>query len=83
MDIGQAEVTALKLIGQALVIDAQKMQDCGIEIMNVDRIFNDVVAKIVRTAVGRAGVDSGPGHENGEAPTVMVATIIILGEGTL
>ena len=38
-DIGQAEIAALKAVGQAFVVDPQTVKNCCLEIMNVDRVF--------------------------------------------
>ena len=44
------------------MIDAQCMQDGGIEIVNVNRVLRDVVAIVVRLAIGRAAFDPAAGH---------------------
>jgi ferric-dicitrate binding protein FerR (iron transport regulator) len=47
LDAGQAHVEALKLDAQPAVVDAQAVEDRGIEVVDVHRVRNDVVAKIV------------------------------------
>jgi hypothetical protein len=47
MNIGQSEVSSLKLVCQPLVIDPQAMQDSGVEVMGGDRVARDVVAEII------------------------------------
>src|SRR4051794_13860709 len=47
MHIGQPEVAAAVVIGQSLVIDAEQMEDRGVQIMNVDAIFNRMHAQLI------------------------------------
>ena len=37
VDVGQAEVAALEAVGEPLVVDAQAVQDRGVQIVDVDR----------------------------------------------
>ena len=39
MHVGQAEVAALELVGQPLVVDAEQVQDRRLEVVDVDRVF--------------------------------------------
>ena len=47
MHVGQAVVAAGVTIGESFVIEAHQVQDCGVEVVNVDRIFADVDAVLV------------------------------------
>ena len=38
MHVGQAEVAALVAIGQPRVVDAQQVQDRGVQVMDVDGV---------------------------------------------
>ncbi len=51
--VGQAEVAALEAVGQPLVVDAQAVQDRGVQVVDVDRLLGDVVAEVVGLAVDR------------------------------
>ncbi len=51
MDVGQAEVAALEPVGQLRVVDAEQVQDRGLEVVDVDRVLGDVVAEVVGLAV--------------------------------
>lgn len=42
VNVGQPVTTALELIGQLLVVDTQAVQHCGVQIVNVNRLVNDV-----------------------------------------
>ncbi len=40
-------MAALELEGQLRVVDAQAVQDRGVQVVDVDRIADDVVAEVV------------------------------------
>src|ERR1700678_2019176 len=46
-DIREPEVTSLKFICQPGVVDAQAAQNGGLQIVDVDGVFDNVVTKIV------------------------------------
>ena len=75
-----AVVAALELVGQALVIDAELMEQRRVEIVHADRILGDVVTEIVRGAVGDAGLDAAARHPDGEAARMVVAAVVAGGE---
>ena len=43
---GQLLVEPLRFDGESLVVDSQQMQDGGVEVANVDGVFNDIVGRI-------------------------------------
>ena len=61
MDVGEAELAALVAEGEAFVIDAEEVEDGGVEVVDVDGVFGDGVAEFVGLAVGRniAEIDAG------------------------
>ena len=66
--VGQAEVAALRAVGQLRVIDAERAQDRRVEIVDMDRILHDVVAEVVGLAVRDAALDAAAGHPDAEVP---------------
>jgi hypothetical protein len=72
VNVGQAEVAPLELVRQPLVVDAQQMQQRGVQVADVDGGAGDVVAIVVRFAEGRAGFDARPGQSDAEAARVVV-----------
>ncbi len=50
------------------------MHQGGLEIVDVDGVFDDVVAELVALAVGDSGFDATAGHPEGEGIGVMIAT---------
>ena len=49
--VGQPVVAALELEGQPRVVDAEQVQDRGVQVVDVDRVGGDVVAEVVGLAV--------------------------------
>ena len=45
--VGEPEMAALILVRQAQVVDTKNTQDGCVQIVDVDRVLNDVVRKIV------------------------------------
>src|SRR5205807_3120847 len=78
--IGQAEVASLEFVGQAEVINAEAMQDGGLQVVDMHWIFEDVVGIVVRLADAQAALDAAAGHPNGETAGMMVAAIVRGGE---
>jgi len=72
VDIGKAEMPALELEGQLLVIDAQQVQDGGLKVMNVDFVVHGVEADIVGGSMGDARLDSASSHPGSKGVGVMV-----------
>ena len=52
--VGQAEVAALEAVGELRVVDAQQVQHRGVQVVNVDGVFDGGVAQLVGVAVGDA-----------------------------
>jgi hypothetical protein len=63
-----------KLESKSLMIDSQLVQNRGIEVANVNRVFGDVVSKIVGGAVVVTRFDAAAGHPGLKATTVVIAT---------
>ena len=74
VDIGEAVVAALELVGELLVIDSEKMKQGCLEVVNVDPVFGNVEANIIAGAVGHTGFDPAACHPDGEGVWMMVTT---------
>src|SRR3954452_22415337 len=83
MHVGQSEVTPLETVGEPLVVDPEAAQDRCVEVMDVHRVADDVVAVIVCLPVCQPRLHPAPGCPDGEAPPVMVATVVVFGERPL
>ena len=53
VDVGQAEVAALEAVGQLGVVEAQQVQDRGLQVVDVDAVLDGVEAELVGLADGR------------------------------
>ena len=51
MNVGQTEISALMMVDEPPVIDAQQVENRGLKIVYVHRIFSDVISVIVGLAV--------------------------------
>ena len=59
------------------------MQDRRVEIVDVDRVFGDVVAEVVGLAVSDPAFDPATCHPHAEVSWMMVATVVVSRESTL
>src|SRR5262249_8526112 len=60
-------------VGQALVVDAEGVEDGGVQIVDVDGIGGQVVAVLVGRAVGNARFEAAAGQPDGEAARMVIA----------
>ena len=72
VDVGEAEVAAGVVVGEVLVIEAEEMEDGGLEVVDVDFFVSDMEAEIIGAAIG-AGFGAATGHDGGEGLRVVVA----------
>ena len=80
LDSGEALIQALVGEGEAVVGDAHAVEDRRVEVVQVDGVFDDVVAEVVGLAVGGAAFHAAAGHEHREAFRVVVAAVVVGGE---
>lgn len=62
VDIGEAEVAALEAVSELFVVDAELVEQGGVEIVYVNFVDLGVVAEFIGFAVGNAGFDAAAGH---------------------
>src|SRR5258706_15953095 len=72
--IGQAEVSPLKTVSQARVIEAEEMQDRGVKIIHMDRVLRDAETEIIRRADDLPAFDPAAPHPDAIGVRMMVAT---------
>ena len=63
--------------GQALVVDSQEVQYRGVEIVNVDLVFDGAETEGIGCAICRASADASAGEEDAEAVVVVVAAVTV------
>jgi hypothetical protein len=76
-------IETLEFEVEAIVIDAHAIQHGRVEVEDADGIAQDVVAEVIRFTDGHAGLDAAACEENGEAARVVIAAVIVLGQGSL
>ena len=52
------------------------MQDGRVEIVDVNSILHDVVAEVIRLAVGHPRLDAASGHPDAEVAAVMIPSVV-------
>ena len=77
MDVGEAEVAAGVVVGEFLVIEAEEVENGGLEIVDVDGVFGGGEAEFVGGAVDVTALHSTAGHPHGEAVVVVVAAFMV------
>src|SRR5262249_1219213 len=80
MDIGQTHVAAAEPKRQPLVIDAEEMQHCRVQIVHLQLVLHDLVSPFVRLAKGNPGLGPAAGEPDGESELVMIAAVRSLSE---
>ena len=83
VDVGQSVSSSLVLEGQSAVVDAQAVQQRGIQVVDVDGVFQDVVRVVVGGAVRQSRLDAGSGDPGREASRMVVAAVVGLGQSSL
>ena len=59
---GELHVNALPLDGELAMVDAELVENGGVEVANVDGVLDDVVAEIIGLAIDGAALDTGAGE---------------------
>ena len=83
VDVGQTVVAALELVSQAGVVDAQAVENGGVQVVNVHRVLDNVVTEFVGVAVSDARLDPAAGEPDRETPRMVVAAVIFGGQRAL
>ena len=58
------------------MIDAELMENGGVKVADMHRVFNDVVTEVIGFAIDCAAFDTTTGHPHCETTGMMVAAII-------
>src|SRR4051794_7926265 len=72
VDVGQAEVAARVAEGQLLVVEAEQVQDRGMEVVHAHQGLHGLEPEVIGRAVDRAALDAAPGEPDGEPVVVVV-----------
>src|SRR5437868_4015928 len=71
--IRQSEVTPLEAEGKTEMVEAEQMENGRVKIVNVDDVFDAVIADVVRPAERNAGLHAPAGEPHREAFDVVIA----------
>lgn len=79
MNVGEAEVAASVTEGEPLVIEAKQVEERGVEIVNVDFVFDGLKAEFVGRPVDVAAPNTTARQPHGEPVMIVVAAIDFAG----
>src|SRR5436190_23395003 len=80
MNVGEAHVAAAEADGQARVIDAEQMEQRGVQVMDFSFAVDGFVAEFVCLAVGESGADAAAGEPKSKSIGIMITAVRTLGE---
>ena len=76
MNVGESVVASGMVEGEALVVDAEEVEDGGVEVVNGDPVPDRVVSVVVRCAVVVAALGAGSTHPHREPVRVVIAAVV-------
>ena len=74
---GQALVQALVPHGETAVVNAHAVKDRCVELIEVHRVFRDVIAEVICFPVGHPRPDPTAGHPHAEITWVVISSVVI------
>ena len=83
LDARKFLVKSLKGKDELLVIHSEEVKHGGVKIPDVDGVFDDVVAEVVRLSVVHTPFDSTACEPAGKTTRVMIPTIVFAGDVSL
>src|SRR5215471_16408098 len=75
-DISQAKVAALELEGQPFVVDAQAMENRGLQVIDMNRVRDHIVRVVVGFSERNPCSDAAASQPHDKAARVMVAAVV-------
>ncbi len=75
MNIGQAAIDSIVVIGKSLVIQAEKVEDGGMKVMRSGNVLDGFETEFVCTAVGYARLDARSRKPTRKAMRIVVAPV--------
>src|SRR5690348_15126789 len=70
--VGKATLAAVVVVGQLLVVETEKAEHGGVEVVDRRDVLLRFVAEGIGGAVARAGLHAGAGQPGGEAERIVV-----------
>src|SRR5262245_31442351 len=71
--VGQPEVAALEAVGEPFVVEAKKMEDGGLQVVDMIFVLDDAEAKLIGLADDDARLHTATGDPHREGVDVVVA----------
>src|SRR5260370_15911316 len=81
MEIREAHIAAAKAVSQPFVVDSQEMEQGGVQVVNLDLVFDDEVAVVVGGAVDGSALAAATGQPDRETKGIVIAAVRALGHG--
>ncbi len=75
VDVGQSKITAGVAVGELFVVEAEAVEHGGVEVVDVDAVFDGLESEVVGGAVDVAAFDASTGEYGGETVMVVVASV--------
>src|SRR5436190_1580759 len=75
MHVRQAEIASGVAVSELFVVEAEKLERRGMQIVNMHGIFGGPETEFVGRAVGLAPFDAAAGEPASEAPMIVVAAV--------
>jgi hypothetical protein len=76
VNVGQAKISTLETEGQLCVVEAEQMQDRGVEIVDVHGVLNRIEPKFIGATMHMAFLQTATCHPYAEGPIVVIASIV-------
>ena len=77
-DVGETEISPAVAVGQFGVVDAHQIENGGVDVVHVDRLFDGLEAEVVGGSVDGAALDRSAGEPHGEAEWIVISTLLDL-----
>src|SRR5438093_1223098 len=81
VDVGQPAVNAVMAEGEFFMVDAELMENGGVQVVTVGRIGGRFVRPFIALAVGDAAFEAGTSDPTGEGEWIVVASFAALAAG--
>ena len=79
MHIREPEVTSSVPVGEAFVIETEKVKDGCVKIVDVHAIFDGLETEFVSSAINLSALDAAAGQPHREAPVIVIPAIDLAG----
>ena len=78
MDVGETEIATIVAVGKLLMIETQESENRGVEIVNMDFVFDCRSPELVGRAVNCSAANGATGKHGGESFRVVIATGVVV-----